>query len=303
MWAMNDHLKGLLVTTLGVLFVVPDSLFVRLIDASAPTITFWRGIVSGGLILLGLLLFQGVKGFKPVLKTGLPGLIYTILIAATAPGFVLAVTWTSVANVVFIIASMPVFAAIFSRIFLGETISRRMVLTMMGVFVGLGIIAWGSGETEGASWQGDLVALCVSASFAAAMTAVRKVRATSMIPAIPLAYIGAALVVWPFADPGPAMTEQWHLVLGHGAFITVSTCLLTLGPRYIASAEVALLILLESVLAPLLVWAVIGEDPGPWALAGGVVVIGVLFASNLWALRARHRMRNAPQPRVGPPVP
>ena len=149
---------------------------------------------------------------------------------------------------------------------------------------------------------GDLVAVCVSASFAAAMTAVRKVRATSMIPAIPLAYIGAALVVWPFADPGVVLPDQWHLVVGHGAFITVSTCLLTLGPRYIASAEVALLILLESVLAPLLVWAVIGEDPGPWALAGGAVVIGVLFVSNIWVLRYRRRMRNVPQPRVGPPV-
>src|SRR6056297_3845250 len=302
MWSMNDHVKGLLITTLGVLFVVPDSLFVRLIEANAPTITFWRGMVSGSLILLGLLVFQGVSGFKPVLKTGVPGLIYTVLIAATAPGFVLAVTWTSVANVVFIIASMPVFAAHFSRIFLGETISRRMVLTMMGVFVGLGVIAWGSGETEGASWQGDLVALGVSASFAAAMTAARKLRTTSMIPAIPIAFIGASILIWPFADPGTAMPSQWPLLLGHGAFITVSTCLLTLGPRYIGSAEVALLILLESVLAPLLVWAVIGEDPGPWAMAGGVVVIGVLFASNLWALRARHRMRNASQPRVGPPV-
>ena len=299
---MNDHLKGLLITAIGVLFVVPDSLFIRLIDAGAPTITFWRGLTSGTFILLGVLAVMGLRGFREVARTGLPGLVYTVLIGMTAPGFVLAVTWTSVANVVFIIASMPVFAAIFSRVFLGESISRRMVLTMVGVFVGLGIIAWGSGETEGASWQGDLVALGVSASFAAAMTAARKVKATSMIPAIPVAYLGASLVVWPFADPGVVYPAQWHLVLGHGAFITVSTCLLTLGPRYIASAEVALLILLESVLAPLLVWAVIGEDPGPWALAGGAVVIGVLFASNLWVLRHRRRMRNVPQPRTGPPV-
>lgn len=298
---MNDHVKGLLITAIGVLFVVPDSLFVRLIEASAPTITFWRGVTSGGFILIGVLAVMGLRGFRDVARTGWPGLIYTVLIATTAPGFVLAVTWTSVANVVFIIASMPVFAAIFSQVFLGETISRRMVLTMMGVFAGLGIIAWGSGETEGASWQGDLMALGVSASFAGAMTAVRKVRNTSMVPAIPVAYLGASLAIWPFADPGTAMPSQWPLLLGHGAFITVSTTLLTLGPRYIASAEVALLILLESVLAPLLVWAVIGEDPGPWALAGGAVVIGVLFVSNLWVLRHRRRMRNVPQPRVGPP--
>ena len=299
---MNDHAKGLLITAIGVLFVVPDSLFIRLIDASAPTITFWRGLTSGSFILLGVILVMGLRGFRDVARTGLPGLIYTVLIAATAPGFVLAVKWTSVANVVFIIASMPVFAAIFSRIFLGEPISKRMVLTMSGVFVGLGIIAWGSGETEGASWQGDLVALGVSASFAGAMTAARKLRATSMIPAIPLAYIGASLLIWPFADPIAPVAAQWHLLLGHGAFITVSTCLLTLGPRYIGSAEVALLILLESVLAPLLVWVVIGEDPGGWTIVGGAVVIGALFVSNLWALIYQRRLRNRPQPRTGPPV-
>lgn len=298
---MDNHLKGLLITALGVLFIVPDSLFIRLIDASAPTIAFWRGVTAGGFILIGVLATMGLRGFADVAKTGWAGAIYVVLIGGTAPGFVLAITLTSVANVVFIIASMPVFAAIFSRIFLGEPISPRMIWTMAGVFVGLGVIAWGSGETHGASWQGDLVALVVSASFAAAMTAARKLRATSMIPAIPIAFIGASILIWPFADPVTAMPSQWPLILGHGAFITVSTCLLTLGPRYIASAEVALLILLESVLAPLLVWWAIGENPGPWAMAGGAMVIAVLFGSNLWALRNNRRLRNIPQPRAGPP--
>jgi drug/metabolite transporter (DMT)-like permease len=65
---------------------------------------------------------------------------------------------------------------------------------------------------------------------------------------------------------------------------------LVLGPRYLSSAEVALLILLESVLAPLLVWAVVGEDPGIWAIFGGAVVIGALLVSNLIALRRSRRV-------------
>ena len=297
---MSEHLKGLIITALGVLFVVPDSLFVRLIEGDPASISFWRGITAGSVILLGVLAMQGPRGFAKVVRTGRPGLIYTVLIAATAPGFVLAVSWTSVANVVFILASMPVFAAIFSRVFLGEAISRRMVWTMLGVFAGLGIIAWGSGETQGAHWSGDLVALGVSASFAAAMTAARQLRAVSMIPAIPVAFLGASLAIWPLAQPMAVWAQNWPLILAHGAFISVSTCLLTLGPRYISSAEVALLILLESVLAPLLVWAVIGEDPGPWTIAGGVVVLGALFVSNI-VLILRHRApRNPPQPRVGP---
>ncbi len=281
---MTDHAKGLLLTTLGVLLVVPDSLFVRLIVAEPMVTAFWRGLVSGAVVLLAVLAVQGLKGYRALFSGGWPVVVYTVLIATTAPAFVLAVTQTSVANVVFIFASMPIFAALFSRLVLGEPIQRRMVVTMIVVMVGLGVIAYGSTEAEVASWKGDLWALYISAAFAAALTAVRKVRDISMIPAIPIAYIGAALLLAPFVSPGPSVAGQWHLFLGHGLFIGAASCFLALGPRYIASAEVALLVLLESVLAPLLVWAAIGEDPGPWALLGGAIVIGALFLSNLYAL-------------------
>ncbi len=284
---MTDHLKGLIFTTLGVLFIVPDSLFVRLIQAEPLTTAFWRGMSSGVLILVALLLVSGFAGFRSLHKTGWPGVIYILLIGSTAPGFVLAVTLTSVANVVFIFASMPIFAAVFGRVFLGEPIRRRMVLTMLVVMFGLGIIAYGSGESGIANWRGDLIALYISAAYAAALTAVRQVKGISMIPAIPIAYIGAGLILLPFAAPVEPVATQWHLLLGHGVFIAAGTCFLTLGPRYISSAEVSLLILLESVLAPLLVWMVIGEDPGKWALMGGAIVIGALVVSNLVVLLRR----------------
>ncbi|MEM6590064.1 MAG: DMT family transporter [Pseudomonadota bacterium] len=284
---MNTHVKGLLLTTIGVLFVVPDSLFVRLIDAEPVVTAFWRGMSAGAIILVGLLAVQGTRGFKASMKAGWPGLIYMLLIGSTALAFVMAVTNTSVANVVLIFASMPVFAAIFGKVFLGEGIGLRMVLTMAVVVVGLAIIAYGSSENEIASWKGDIWALYVCIAYAGALTAVRVVKDVSVIPVIPVAYIGAALVMWPFAAPFATVAEQWHLFLGHGLFIAIATCFLTLGPRYISSAEVSLLILLESVLAPLLVWAWIGEDPGRWALVGGAVVIGALVVSNLVVLMRR----------------
>lgn len=284
---MSDHLKGILVTTLGVLLVVPDSLFVRLIIADPLIIAFWRGLISGAVILLAVLMYHGPRAYGLVLKTGWSGVIYTILLASTTIGFVQAVTYTSVANVVFIFATVPVFAAIFSRLFLAESLSRRILITMAVVMMGLGVIAYGSGESELASWKGDLWALYTSAAYAAALTAVRSVKSVSMIPAAPFAYFGAALVLWFMTDPIPAFQSNWSLILPHGAFIGMATWFLTLGPRYISSAEVSLLILLESVLAPLLVWAVIGENPGKWALIGGVIVIGALLVSNLVAMRRR----------------
>ena len=282
--ALRDHLKGLAITIVGVLLVVPDSLFVRLLNAEPMVTAFWRSLTAGLFILAFLLVLRGWRKCLTVLNTGWPGLIYTVLIATTAPAFVIAVTYTSVANAVFIFASMPIFAAIFSRIFLGELIQMRMVLTMCAVIIGLAIIAFGSSSSQLASWKGDIWAIYVSAAYAAALTAVRSVKATSMVPAIPFAYIGAALFIGPFVSPIEAFEIQWPLFLGHGAFIGAASCLLALGPRYIGSTEVSLLILLESVLAPILVWVVIGENPGFWALVGGAVVVGSLLFSNLYLL-------------------
>lgn len=233
---------------------------------------------------MAVLYLRGLQGFRAVLKTGWAGLIYVFLIATTVPAFVLAVTNTSVANVVFIFASMPIFAAIFGRLFLGETVSKRMIATMIAVICGLAIIGYGSGSTQIASWRGDIWAFYVSAAFAGALTAIRTVKATMMIPAIPFAYIGAAILIGLFVAPVEAFETQWALFLGHGAFIGAGSCLLALGPRYINAAEVSLLVLLESVLAPILVWVAIGEDPGSWAIVGGSVVIGALLVSNLYAL-------------------
>ena len=281
---MSEHLRGLLITTLGVLLVVPDSLFVRLIYAEPMVIAFWRSLISGIFVLFIVIALYGRQGFTDVFNAGFSSLIYAVLIASTAPAFVLAITNTSVANVVFILASMPVFATLFSRIFLGEPIRILMVLTMAIVAVGLCFIAYGSTTVQIASWTGDIWAVYVSIAFAAALTAVRSARTVSMIPAIPIGYIGGALVLSFFISPFEVQVENWKLILMHGTIIGASSCLLTLGPRFISSSEVSLLVLLESVLAPILVWFVLGEYPGQYAILGGCIVVSALSFFNLFNL-------------------
>ncbi len=282
---MNNQTKGLLITALGVLFVIPDALFVRLIEADSLTIAFWRNFLTGAFTLIGLIAFYGKNTLSNIKATGKNGLIYAGFTGLSSILFVTAVSNTSVANVVFILASMPIFAALFSWLWLDERISKRMVWTIALVALGLSVIAFGSSTNANAHWTGDLMALGVASSFAIGLTAARRARPISMVPAIPIAYIGAALAVLPFTSPLEIISSQWGLVLLHGgAFILISTIFLALGPRYIPSAEVALLILLESVLSPLLVWFFIGEDPGKWALVGGAIVVSVLFISNILVL-------------------
>ena len=281
---LSDHAKGLLITTLGILFIVPDSLFVRLVDADTMTIAFWRNLTSGIVASAGLLLLTRGRPWGAVRATGWQGVVYAGGVALSGVMFVAAVKLTSVANVVFILAAMPIFAALFSRIALAERIGRRMVLTMAAVAVGLAVIAYGSGTDERTNIWGDLIALV----FALALTAARTKRQVPMAPAVPFAFLAMALVLLPFADVWSVPDGQWWIVAVHGGvFIVASMTLLSIGPRYITSAEVSLLVLLESTLAPLLIWAVIGEFPGEWVLAGGAMVIGALLVSNLVALRRR----------------
>ena len=287
---MNNQTKGLLITTLGVLFIVPDSLFIRLIDADSLTIVFWRSIISGLVILGAMLFLHGRGAFGTITQTGLPGGIYAVSMGISAIFFILAVENTSVANVVFIIATMPIFAATYSRLFLGEPIGNRMILTILGVASGLAVIAYGTGQSQSGGMLGNFYALCSAATFAAALTASRKARNVSMVPMISVAYIGTALLVWPFTDIFAVVPDQWWLIGVHGAVIIVfSTAFLSIGPRYITSAEVSLLMLLESILAPLLVWAILGENPGQWVLIGGAVIVGVLLVSNAIALVRTNR--------------
>lgn len=282
---MNNQTKGLLITTLGVLFVVPDALFVRLIDADSLTISFWRNLLTGLFTLIGLIAIYGAKTPSKVKETGKIGIIFACFIGLSSILFIQAVANTSVANVVFILASMPIFAAIFSWVWMGERISKRMIWTIVLVAIGLSIITLGTNNGSISHWTGDVMALCAAACYAVALTAARNAKEISMVPAIPLGHIAAALAVLPFTSPMEIIPEQWILVFLHGGvFILISTYFLTLGPRYIPSAEVALLILLESVLSPLLVWYFTGEEPGSYALIGGSIVISVLFVSNMVVL-------------------
>ena len=55
MISQNDQAKGLLLTAVGVLAIVPDSILIRLIQANILTITFWRALIPGILISIAVL--------------------------------------------------------------------------------------------------------------------------------------------------------------------------------------------------------------------------------------------------------
>ncbi len=283
---MNDQTKGVLLTSLGVLAIVPDTLLIRLMDTDVLTVVFWRAIFSAAAIMLGVFFFYRGKTLQTIKELGKFGFLYALFMGLGTLLFVSAAQLTSVANTVFIVSISPVFAAIVSRVFLGEQISTRMVWTIGLSLVGIAIIAYGSIDGTSSAIWGDLCAFGAAFSLAIAFTAARAGRSVSMVPAAGLAYVMTTFAVLPFVNPSAGLAaESWIYALLLGCvFVPIGTSLMALGARYIPSAEVSLLLLLEAVLAPLLVWAVLDEFPGDLTLIGGAIVLGVLATSNFIAL-------------------
>jgi drug/metabolite transporter (DMT)-like permease len=283
---VSDYAKGLWLTLTGVLILSPDVLLIRLAGLPEWTLMFWRGAGMGAVIALWLLLTQGrgaIAAFKGVGLAGLAiGLSYTI----GNVSFLYSVGHTLAANTLFILATMPVFSALIARFVLGQPVPRRTWATIIAVLAGIGLIAMGSAGGGQGDLLGDLAAVVTALSWAVIFAIAGQKKTLSMVPAMSIAGFFAMFVSL-FLAPGlsvPATSVPFVVII---ALIVTpgATALLSLGPRYLPPADVSLIMLLEAVFGPLLVWLVLAEFPGGWTLAGGAVVLGALALNNLAALR------------------
>ena len=282
----NKQVKGLVLTTIGVLAIVPDSILIRLIQADILTITFWRALIPGVIISLGVMIFYRKPTISFLKAPKMSGLIFIISHSFGTLFFVIAIELTSIASALFIISTSPIFAAIISRIFLNEKITYRMIFTIFGALLGIGVISLGSINSESIFAIGDIAALGAAMCLAISLTAARSASNFSMIPAVGVSSLLTSLCIFYFIEPFNLLYSDWIFILILGViFVPIATCLIATGPRYITSAEVSLLLLLEATLAPILAWFILSEFPGFETILGGVIVISVLVFSNIIALR------------------
>lgn len=284
----DDRRKGLMITVSGVLIITPDSLLVRLISTNEWTILFWRGLLSAIAILLVLALIQRRRFLPGLLAIGRMGVGLAVMFSIGTVFFIISLETTTVANTLFIVSTAPVFAAIMARLFLHEAVSRRTWLTIASTMVGILIIASGSVGGGPGSLFGDLAALVTAVSVAATFTVARHSRHVSMVPAMGLSGLVTALIAATVSTPmALSQADAAYLGLMGLLVIPLSFSLMTIGPRYLPAPEVSLILLLEAVLAPLLIWLVLREYPGNASLIGGAIVLGALFLANVASFRER----------------
>jgi drug/metabolite transporter (DMT)-like permease len=235
-------------------------------------LAFWRGVIAGGVFLLGNLILAPQT--MPARGEWLDrkGLLIIALSAGGVLSWCSAMQYTSAANALLVLAIAPFLAAILSFFLLRERIDRATALAIALVFAGVLILA--SGSLGHGRLIGDGFALINAITIAGYYVTLRTTGRRNMLPHLALGYILGGVLAVPFADFEPVSTTQALLILLSGAVILPGAAgLLMLGPRYLPAPEVSMITLLEVVLGPLLVWAVIGENPGQMTLIGGAVIV------------------------------
>ncbi|WP_282057873.1 DMT family transporter [Lentibacter algarum] len=277
--------KGLLITLAGVLVISPDVLLVRLIDADTLTKLFWRGLLSG-LVILGVWgAFLQRRPMRDVVRVGRSGWALAAIFALGTFCFLYAVEKTQAANVLLISATSPVIAALISIVVLKEHVDRLTWVGIGGALLGVFVIAAGSAGGEG-NLIGDMAAFGGAVSLALTFSIARAQKNISMVPAMGLSGLLTALAAGLLAPSLVVPIDSWVLMLALGAVVVpLGFGLLTTGPQYIGAAEVSLILLLEALLGPVLVWWVIGEFPGQAALWGGSIILSALAGVNLIRLK------------------
>ena len=277
---------GLLITVVGVLVLSAEGVLIRSIEVDSWTLLFLRGVFAApGLFLFFLVVER--RGWRHQLRSmGLAGLLAAVLFAIDNVGFIYSITHTSVANTLLLISLSPLFAGLFTRMVLRETVPRRTWLAIAGGSVATLIIMLGS-LVEG-DLPGTLAGLVAAAAIGGTLVVLRARPHLNMVPAVALGSGLAALVGLPASTPSSASPEDWMYLIALGLIVVpVAFGLIATGPRYIPAAEVALFLLLETVLGALWVWWAIGEAPTIATVVGGVILVVVLAAQSVATLRSR----------------
>jgi drug/metabolite transporter (DMT)-like permease len=271
---MHQRRRGRLFVALAAVAWSTAGLFQRELSVDVGAQLAGRALFAA----LGLLAYVGITERGRVLQAfraiGRGGIAIVGLLAVSSASFLVALNHAPVANVLFMQALAPIIAAALGTL-LGEPVSRRTWLAMAVALAGVAVMVGGPGS---ASWLGQGLSLLMAVSFAATLVITRHRREVSMAPATCLSQILVFAAAAPFAHVGGAGAKDATLLATLGIFqIGLGFVFLTIGGRLIPAGEVALITLLEIVLGPIWVWAILSEQPAAATLTGGAIVLAAVL--------------------------
>ena len=269
---LTDQQKGSLLAFVAVMFITPDSLFIRLSNVDTWGLVFYRGIIPFMTVLLGMLIIYKLNFFKILFTSGYHGIFYVITFSVTNITFVVSIQNTNVANTLVMIATAPMLSAILGAIFLKEPPDKKTWISIIITFLAIIYIFYDSLKLG--NFYGDVLGFVTAIGLAVGAVIIRSAKNKNLVPA---AVVGKLFV----ATFALLFIESFALV-GKDLLIVPLMCILcvaipfdlvTIAPRFIPAAEVNLFFLLETIIGPIWVWLIIKEQPSLETLQGGLIII------------------------------
>ena len=254
----------------------------QMTHAQGVELTFWRSFFTLVSLSVLLPLLKGRQLLRQLpwrQKTfWLSGICWSVMFTA----FMLALTMTTVANVLITMAVGPMLTALLSRFVMKKQLAPHTWWAMLVAGLGMAFMFISQVQIEdGQHLKGMMVALCVPLAGAVQWNVVQHLQA-SEAPAdfMPAVWVGAllsSLYTAPLALPGVASSADLAWLAGLGLFQLALPCLLAVwAAQVLKSHEVALLALLEVLFGIAWAWWGAAEQPGLSVLLGGVLVLAAL---------------------------
>ena len=255
------------------------------------TVVFWRSYFATFFLLIFLVLRDGLPATVSAFRhMGRPGLLVAACFAIASTCFVVALSYTTVANILLMQAGVPLLAALISFVLFREKTKLTTWIAILMVIVGVGVMVSNSFNGK-VSPVGDGLALLIAFVFAIATVTTRHHNTIRMVPATTLA-VAVAMTISAFLAAG--FIVSWTNLAWLAAFgalnLGAGLALFSFGARMIPAALAALVGTLEPVLGPIWVWLVHGEVPDGRTLLGGAIVFAALviyLGMEFWSSRGR----------------
>ena len=281
---LTDQQKGSLLAFIAVMFITPDSLFIRISNIDTWGLVFYRGIIPFLTVFFVMLIIYKLNFFKILLSSGYHGIIYIATFSITNITFVVSIQNTNVANTLVMIATAPMLSAILSAIFLKETSDKKTWISVIVTFAAILYIFFDSLKLG--NFYGDILGFITAIGLAVGAITIRSAKFKNLVPAAVVGKLFVATFALFFIESF-ALTENDLIIVPLMCILCVAIpfVLVTIAPRFIPAAEVNLFFLLETIVGPIWVWLIIKEQPSFETILGGAVIVATIAFHSFLKLR------------------
>jgi drug/metabolite transporter (DMT)-like permease len=281
---LSDQQKGSLLAFIAVMFITPDSLFIRLSNVDTWGLVFYRGFIPFITVFLGMLLIYKLNFFKMLFLSGYHGLLYIGTFSLTNITFVVSIQNTDVANTLVMIAMAPMLSAILGGIFLKELPDKKTWIAIFITFLAAVYIFYDSLKVG--NFFGDILGLITALGLAIGAVTIRSAKNKNLIPAAVVGKLFVAMFALFFIESFTLADNDLIIVpLMCIMCVAIPFVLVTIAPRFIPAAEVNLFFLLETIIGPIWVWLIIKEQPSLETIQGGTLIILTIAIHSFFKLK------------------